>query len=102
MYGPGENNGVGLQRKRRRLIWFFRIKAESISIWPDTMGGKKGAARGRSHAAEHPEIHSHLSSIRLDGEMAFTSFPGGTTAVRFLTYLKEPPFHIGVFRSIMQ
>ena len=34
---------------------------------------------------EQPE----LSSIRLDGELAFTTFQGGTTGDKFLAYLKD-------------
>ena len=30
-----------------------------------------------------------LSSIRLDGEKAFTIYQGGTTGERFVQYLKE-------------
>ena len=30
-----------------------------------------------------------LSSIRLDGEKAFTTYQGGTTGERFVRYLKE-------------
>ena len=36
-----------------------------------------------------PKSTTILSSIRLNGEMALTTFPGGTTVERFLTYLKE-------------
>ena len=36
-----------------------------------------------------PKSTTILSSIRLDGEMAFTTFPGGTTADKVMTYLKE-------------
>ena len=36
-----------------------------------------------------PKSMTILSSIRLDGEMAFTTFSGGTTADKFLAYLKE-------------
>lgn len=57
MCGPREKNGVDLRRKHRRLIWFFWMKVKSISIWPDVMGVEREAARGRSYAAEHPEIH---------------------------------------------
>ena len=41
MCGPRENNGVGLRRKHRRLIWFFWMKVESTSIWPGVMAGEK-------------------------------------------------------------
>jgi hypothetical protein len=36
-----------------------------------------------------PESTTVLSSIRLDGTMAFTAFQGGTTADKFLNHLKE-------------
>ena len=36
-----------------------------------------------------PKSMTILSSIRLDGEMAFATFSGGTTADKFLAYLKE-------------
>ena len=36
-----------------------------------------------------PKSTTILSSIRLDGTMAFTTFQGGTTADKFLNYLKE-------------
>ena len=36
-----------------------------------------------------PKSTTILPSIRLDGTMAFTTFQGGTTADKFLNYLKE-------------
>ena len=36
-----------------------------------------------------PKSTTILSSVRLDGEMAFTTFRGGTTGDKFLTYLKD-------------
>lgn len=53
-------------------------------------GWGKGGRRVVDHTPRNtPKSTAVLSSIRLDGEMAFTTFPGGTTADRFLTYLKE-------------
>ena len=39
-----------------------------------------------------PKSTTILSSIRLDGTMAFTTFQGGTTADKFLNYLKYTLF----------
>ena len=36
-----------------------------------------------------PQTTTVLSSIRLDGEKAFTTYQGGTTGERFVQYLKE-------------
>ena len=62
-------------------------------------GWGKGGQRVVDHAPlSTPKSTTILSSIRLDGEMAFTTFPGGTTAEKFLTYLKEvliPTLHPG-------
>ena len=53
-------------------------------------GRGKGGQRVVDHAPLNtPKSTTILSSIRLDGEMAFTTFPGGTTAEKFLAYLKE-------------
>ena len=58
------------------------------------MARRYGRGKGGRRVVEHtplntPKSTTILSSIRLDGEMAFTTFPGGTTADKFLTYLKE-------------
>ncbi len=45
-----------------------------------------------------PKTTTVLSSIRLNGEKAFTTYQGGTTGERFVTYLKEtllPTLHSG-------
>ena len=45
-----------------------------------------------------PQSTTILSSVRLDGEVAFTIFQGGTTGDKFLTYLKDvliPTLHPG-------
>lgn len=53
-------------------------------------GRGKGGRRVVDHAPLNtPKSTTILSSVRLDGEMAFTTFSGGTTADKFLTYLKE-------------
>ncbi|MBD5168914.1 MAG: transposase [Oscillibacter sp.] len=52
-------------------------------------GWGKGGQRVVDHAPLNtPKSTTILSSIRLDGEMAFTTFQGGATGDRFLTYLK--------------
>lgn len=39
-----------------------------------------------------PQTTTVLSSIRLNGEKAFTTYQGGTTGERFVQYLKETLF----------
>ncbi len=62
-------------------------------------GRGKGGQRVVDHAPLNtPTSTTILSSIRLDGEMAFTTFQGGTTGDKFLTYLKDvliPTLHPG-------
>ena len=53
-------------------------------------GRGKGGQRVVDHAPLNtPQSTTILSSIRLDGEMTYTTFQGGTTGDKFLTYLKE-------------
>ncbi len=50
----------------------------------------KGGQRVVDHAPlSTPKSTTILSSIRLDGAMVFTTFQGGTTADKFLNYLKD-------------
>ncbi len=45
-----------------------------------------------------PQTTTVLSSIRFNGEKAYTTYQGGTTGERFATYLKEnllPTLHSG-------
>lgn len=53
-----------------------------------------GRALSSQRAVDHAPLHTPqtttvLSSIRLDGEKAFTTYQGGTTGERFVQYLKE-------------
>lgn len=53
-----------------------------------------GRALSSQRAVDHaplntPRTTTVLSSIRLDGEKAFTTYQGGTTGERFVQYLKE-------------
>jgi len=53
-------------------------------------GRGKGGQRVVDHAPLNtPKSTSILSSVRLDGEIAFTIFQGGTTGDKFPTYLKD-------------
>ena len=62
-----------------------------------------GRAPSSQRAVDHtllntPRTTTVLSSIRLDGEKAFTTYQGGTTGERFVQYLKEtllPTLHPG-------
>lgn len=62
-------------------------------------GRGKGGRRVVDHAPLNtPQSTTILSSVRLDGEVAFTTFQGGTTRDKFLTYLKDvliPTLHPG-------
>jgi len=62
-------------------------------------GRGKGGRRVVDHAPLNtPQSTTILSSVRLDGEVAFTIFQGGTTGDKFLTYLKDvliPTLHPG-------
>lgn len=53
-----------------------------------------GRALSSQRAVDHtplntPQTTTVLSSIRLDGEKAYTTYQGGTTGERFVKYLKE-------------
>ena len=53
-----------------------------------------GRGKGGQRVVDHtplntPKSTTILSSIRLDGELAFTTFQGGTTGDKFLAYLKD-------------
>ena len=53
-----------------------------------------GRAPSSERAVDHaplntPKTTTVLSSIRLNGEKAFTTYQGGTTGERFVQYLKE-------------
>ena len=53
-----------------------------------------GRALSSQRAVDHaplntPQTTTILSSIRLNGEKAFTTYQGGTTGERFVQYLKE-------------
>lgn len=56
-------------------------------------GGKSFCSQGKVSSGEAgfwmAENSFVLSSIRLDGEKAFTTYQGGTTGERFVQYLKE-------------
>lgn len=58
------------------------------------MARRYGRGKGGRRVVDHvplstPKSTTILSSVRLDGELAFTTYAGGTTADKFLTYLKE-------------
>jgi len=62
-----------------------------------------GRAPSGQRAVDHaplntPQTTTVLSSIRYNGEKAFTTYQGGTTGERFVTYLREtllPTLHAG-------
>ena len=67
------------------------------------MTRRYGRARSSERCVDHaplntPQTTTVLSSIRFDGEKAFTTYQGGTTGERFVAYLKDtllPTLHPG-------
>lgn len=89
-----------MRGKREQWNGFAKETQASYLVFPDESGVNinmyrhYGWGKGGQHVVDHtplntPKSTTILSSIRLNGEMAFTTFPGGTTAERFLAYLKE-------------
>ena len=89
-----------VQEKRRE--WKETITPEMVEhlVFLDESGVNKdlsrlyGRALSSQRAVDHaplntPRTATVLSSIRLDGEKAFTTYQGGTTGERFVQYLKE-------------
>ena len=67
------------------------------------MTRRYGRARSSERCVDHtplntPQTTTVLSSIRFNGEKAFTTYQGGTTGDRFVAYLKDtllPTLHPG-------
>lgn len=89
-----------VQEKRRE--WNESIKPDMVEhlVFLDESGVNTdltrlyGRAPSSQRAVDHallntPQTTTILSSIRLDGEKAFTTYQGGTTGERFVQYLKE-------------
>ncbi len=88
--------------RENRREWKETIKPEMVEhlVFLDESGVNTNLTRlyGRApssrRAVDHaplntPQTTTVLSSIRLDGEKAFTTYQGGTTGERFVQYLKE-------------
>ena len=88
--------------QEKRKAWKESIKPEIAErlVFLDESGVNidltrlYGRAPSSQRAVEHaplntPRTTTVLSSIRLDGEKAFTTYQGGTTGERFVQYLKE-------------
>ena len=89
-----------MQTKREQWNGFANKTQASHLVFLDESGvninmvRRYGRGKGGQRAVDHaplnmPQSTAILSSIRLDGEMAFTTFQGGTTGDKFLTYLKD-------------
>lgn len=89
-----------VQEKRRE--WAETITSDMVEhlVFLDESGVNTdmtrlyGRAPSSQRAIDHaplntPRTTTVLSSIRLDGEKAFTTYQGGTTGERFVQYLKE-------------
>ena len=92
--------GFDVQEKRRE--WKETITPEMVEhlVFLDESGVNTdltrlyGRALSSQRAVDHaplntPRTTTVLSSIRLDGEKAYTTYQGGTTGERFVQYLKE-------------
>ena len=88
--------------REKRREWREAIKPEMAEhlVFLDESGVNTdltrlyGRAPSSQRAVDHaplntPQTTTVLSSIRLDGEKAFTTYQGGTTGERFVQYLKE-------------
>ena len=86
----------------KRKEWEKRIETLEIDnlVFLDESGSNVNMTRGYGRAKgkervkddvpfSKPKNTTILSSIRLDGSNAHTVYSGGTTGVKFLTYLKE-------------
>ena len=89
-----------MQEKRKQWFGFAaKVQADHLVFLDESgvntnmfrrYGWGKGGQRVTDHAPLNtPESTTILSSIRLEGKMALTTFQGGPTKDRFLTYLKE-------------
>lgn len=88
--------------REKRKQWKESIKPEMAEhlVFLDESGVNTdltrlyGRAPSSQRAVDHaplntPRTTTVLSSIRLNGEKAFTTYQGGTTGERFVQYLKE-------------
>ena len=89
-----------MQAKREQWSGFAEKTEASHLVFLDESGvninmtRRYGRGNGGQRVADHTPLNTQqsttiLSSIRLDGEMAYTTFQGGTTGDKFLTYLKD-------------
>ena len=98
-----------MQAKREQWSGFAKTVQASHLVFLDESGvnidmaRRYGRGKGGRRVVDHaplntPQSTTILSSVRLDGEVAFTIFQGGTTGDKFLTYLKDvliPTLHPG-------
>ncbi len=89
-----------MQAKREQWSGFAKKTEASHLVFLDESGvnidmtRRYGRGKGGQRVVDHaplntPQSTTILSSIRLDGEMAYTTFQGGTTGDKFLAYLKD-------------
>lgn len=95
----------------KRKEWVENITPDQLGhlVFLDESGVNIDMTRryGRAHSSERcvdhaplntPQTTTILSSIRFNGEKAFTTYQGGTTGERFVAYLKDvllPTLHPG-------
>ena len=97
--------------QEKRKLWKENITAEIAEhlVFLDESGVNTNLTRqyGRAPSSQRvvdhaplntPKTTTVLSSIRFNGEKVFTTYQGGTTRERFLTYLEQtllPTLHTG-------
>lgn len=80
----------GFAKKTEASHLFFLDKSGVNINMTRRYGRGKVGQRVVDHAPlSTPQSTTILSSIRLDGEIAYTTFQGGTAGDKFLTYLKD-------------
>ena len=89
--------GFAAETKAKHLV-FLDESGVNVNM-TRRYGRGKGGRRVVDHAPLNtPKSTTILSSIRLGGEMALTTFQGGTTGDKFLAYLRDvliPTLHPG-------
>ena len=73
---------------RKLLISTFLVYV-ILLIYATFLSRSVSDARGRSRTAKYAEMLDRASSMRWDGSTAFTTYSGGTTGERFVSYLKD-------------
>ena len=99
---PMLRNRRVLDVKTKRDLWKKHIPEKDVNklVFLDECGvntdmkGHYARSKSNEHAVDSTPVNTPcsttiLSSIRLDGQTAYTDYQGGTTAEQFAAYLKD-------------